>query len=207
MNTVFFDCKKMIPGLLALLFSCVAFGQGASQGTSWTRSNTDFSKYSKILVKPLDITDVKVLKPAWEQDNPEKWEFTADAGKAIQALYMEAITEALSKDDGYPVVSEEGEDVLQLEIEFLSITPYVKPGTTAESEGLVIETLGSGDVVVSAELRDSVTGSVLALVEGERKIGGEYKELSRENHIANLTETFSTWGKRLRARLDELRNQ
>ena len=207
MNTVFFDCKKMIPGLLALLFSCVAFGQGASQGTSWTRSDTDFSKYSKFLVKPLDITDVKVLKPAWEQENPEKWEFTPDAGETIQALYMQAITQALSKDDGYPVVSEEGDDVLQLEVEFLSVTPYMKPGATAESEGFVIETLGSGDVVVSAELRDSVTGSVLVLVEGERKIGGEYKELSRENHVANLTETFSTWGNRLRTRMDELRSR
>lgn len=207
MNTVFCGCKKMIPGLIALLLSCVVYGQGGSQGTSWTRSDADFSKYSKVLVKPLDIADVKILKPAWEQENPEKWEFTPDASETIQTLYMEAITEALSKDDGYPVVSEEGDDVLQLEVEFLSITPYVKPGKTAESEGYVIETLGSGDVVVSAELRDSVTGSVLALVEGERKIGGEYKELSRENHLANLTETFSTWGNRLRARLDELRSQ
>jgi hypothetical protein len=207
MNTAFFDCRKIISGLLALSLSCVAFSQGASQGTSWTRPDADFSKYSKFLVKPLDITDVKVLKPAWEQDNSEKWEFTPDAGEAIQALYMGAMTEALSKDDGYPVVSEEGDDVLQLEVEFLSITPYMKPGMTAESEGSVIETLGSGDVVVSAELRDSITGSVLVLVEGERKIGSEYKELSRENHVANLTETFSTWGNRLRTRMDELRSQ
>ena len=189
MNIVFFDYKKMIPGLLALSISCAAFGQGASQGTSWTRSDADFSKYSKFLVKPLDIADVKVLKPAWEQENPEKWEFTPDAGEAIQALYMEAITEALSKDGGYPVVSEEGDDVLQLEVEFLSITPYMKPGTTAETEGYVIETLGSGDVVASAELRDSVTGSVLVLVEGERKIGGECLVVCRPERVVSDQES------------------
>ena len=203
MNNVYFGGKKIIPGLLALLLSCSVFGQG----TSWTNPDADFSKYSKFLVKPLDIADVKVLKPAWEQDNPEEWEFAPDAGAAIQALYREAITEALSADDGYAVVSEEGDDVLQLEVEFLSITPYMKPGSTAKSKGFVIETLGSGDVVVSAELRDSVTGSVLALVEGERTIGADYKELSRENHVANLRETFSAWGKRLRARMDELKAQ
>ena len=175
----------------------------APSGPNWVKPETDFSQYTKFRVMPLDISDVKVLKPVWEQDNPEEWEFTPGAGEAIQALYMDIISEELSKDGGYPVVANEGEDVLQLEVEFLSITPYVKPGTAADADkGFVISTLGSGDVVVSAELRDSVTGSLLMLVEGERKIGKEYKELSRENHIENLEATFRTWGRRLRGWLE-----
>jgi hypothetical protein len=57
-------------------------------------------------------------------------------------------------------------------------------------------------VVVSAELRDSRTGTLLFLVEGERKIGTTYRELSPESHIANVEETFAAWGQRLRRYLD-----
>ena len=202
MSDAFSDCKKVIPGLLTLLLCGSAFAQGESTDTTWEKPDTDFSKYNKFLVMPLDISDVKILKPAWEQDDPEVWEFAPGAGETIQSMYMETMSEELSKDGGYPVVSEEGEDVLQLEVEFLSVTPYVRPGTSGEVDGHVIETLGSGDIVVSAELRDSVTGSLLILVEGERQIGTEYREVSRENHIANLEKTFSTWGQRLRARMD-----
>jgi hypothetical protein len=116
---------------------------------------------------------------------------------------MEIMSEELSKADGYQVVSEPGDGVLQLEVEFLSITPFVKPGAVWRKDEYAVTTLGSGTAVLSAELRDSVTGSLLILVEGERKIGTERKELSRDNHIANLKETFSIWGKQLRARLDE----
>jgi hypothetical protein len=88
----------------------------------------------------------------------------------------------------------------------LSITPYVKPGTAASDDSdYVISTLGSGDMVVSGELRDSVTGSLLVLVEGERQIGTEHKELSRKNHIENLESTFRLWGKTLRSWMDSRR--
>ena len=179
MDKVFLDYKKIIPGLLVLLLCGNAFSQDASTGVTWERPDTDLSKYSRVLVKPLDIGDVKVFKPVWEQDDPDDWEFVPGTGEAIQSMFMDTISDELSKDESYPVVPGEGEGVLQLEVEFLSITPYIKPGSGGEDEGHVISTLGSGDVVVSAELRDSVTGSLLILVEGERQIGSEYKELSR----------------------------
>ncbi len=176
------------------------------EGVDWRRHGADFSKYSKILLKPLDISDVKVLKPAWEQDDPEEWGFQPGTGEVIQELFWNSMSGAISGEGGYEIVSEEGQDVLQLEVEFLSITPYIKPGSDPRAEGYVIETLGSGDVVVSAELRDSVTGSLLALVEGERQIGTEYRELSPESHMANLEATFSKWGSRVREALDQARN-
>ena len=59
------------------------------------------------------------------------------------------------------------------------------------------------DVHMSAEFRDGDSRTLLGLVEGERQIGTEYRELSVESHMANLEETFRLWGKRLRAELDE----
>jgi hypothetical protein len=186
-----------ILGLLAVLVCHAAISQETDPGLTWERPDADLSKFSKIVVKPLDLSDVKVIKPTWEQESPEEWSFTPETTETIQSMYMDIMTHELSKDGGIPVVTEEGKGVLQLEIELLSITPYVKPGSS-DVDGYVVETLGSGDVVVSAELRDSETGELIFLVEGKRKIGTEYKKLSRESHVANVEETFSSWGQRLR---------
>jgi hypothetical protein len=54
--------------------------------------------------------------------------------------------------------------------------------------------------LVSGLLALCVAGSAFGqlLIEGERQIGTEYRELSAENHIANLEKTFKEWGTRVR---------
>lgn len=190
-------------GLVLMLLGSVAIAQivETEPGLTWERPDTDFSEYSKILIEPLDLRDVKVLKPTWEQDDLTQWTFTPGAAETIQNMYMEIMSRELSKDGGFALVAEDGDGVLQLELEFLSITPYIKPGAS-DADGHVIQTLGSGDVVVSAELRDSRTGTLLFLVEGERKIGTKYREIGPESHVANVEETFAAWGQRLRRYLD-----
>jgi len=201
MKTALSTSATCLLGFLVLLVGSLAIGQTPEPGLIWQRPDADFSTYSKIHIEPLDLSDVKVLKPVWEQQDLTEWTFTPRATETIQSMFMEIMSRELSKDGGFPLVAEDGEGVLQLEIEFLSITPYMKPGAS-DADGHVIQTLGSGDVVVSAELRDSRTGNLLFLVEGERKIGSEYRELSRESHIANVEETFAAWGQRLRRHLD-----
>ena len=202
MNNPIRQTKTLFGLLTVVLAACMAV-QATAADSIYARPDMELSRYDKIILRPLDLSDVKVLKPAWEQENPDKWSLPEGGTDVIEDMFQEIVADEISKDDGYEVVAEEGEGTLQLEVEFLSITPYAKPGTTGKKRDYVITTLGSGTVVLSAELRDSADGSLLYLVEGERGIGTEYKELSRENHIANLRETFSIWGQRVRARLDE----
>jgi hypothetical protein len=180
-----------------------AQAQGTIDGVEWVRPFADWSGYDRILLKPLDISDVKVLKPVWEQDNDEDWDFEPGVAADIQEMFQRYFGEEMSRDGGYPMVTEGGPGVLQIEVEFLSITPYTKPGSRTGEQGYEISTLGSGDVVVSAEFRDGQTGSLMALIEGERTIGTEYRELTPENHRQNMEQTFRTWGQRIRASLDE----
>jgi hypothetical protein len=199
MKKIALNCGKLFLGLAILLVSSTVVAEGAA---SYVRPDTDISKYSKFMIRTLNMDNIEVLKPVWE-DDPEKWSFNPENRAAVQAKFMKIMTKELEKDGGYPVVTERGEDVILLEVELLSITPYVKPGTEGTGGGFEISTLGSGEVVVSAEFRDSVTRELLILVEGERVIGTEYKELSRENHEANVRELFTTWGKNVRAKMDE----
>ena len=191
--------KSLAASLLGLGLAGTALADGhLMEEVFWERGGADFSNYSKVLVKPLDLRDVKVLKPVWEQDSPDEWTFEGGVGEEIQDLFMTNITSQLGGEGGFEIVTEEGPDTIQLEVEFLSITPYTKPGSETGDRGYEITTLGSGDVHLSAELRDSTTGAILMLVEGERQIGTEYKELTPENHVANLEATFKEWGQRVR---------
>lgn len=116
---------------------------------------------------------------------------------------MDAMQNELEAKGGYALVADPAADVLRIEVELLSITPYVKPGTPERVGDFKVSTLGSGDVVVSAEFRDSKTRELLVLIEGERTIGEEYRKLSPENHTKNVKGLFAKWGKVVREALDK----
>lgn len=201
MKHVFSNGHKLIAGLLLMIMAGTSLA--ATTGASYTKPGLDLSKYNKVMVMPLNIDNIEVLKPVWESDDPEAWSFEGGAGAEVKELFMDAMQKELEANGGYPMVSTSSEDALRIEVEVLSITPYVKPGTGAHDGEFVTSTLGSGDLVISAEFRDSKTRELLILVEGERTIGTEYKKLSRENHKENLTELFTLWGVKVREALNK----
>ena len=201
MKHVFSTGSRLMMGLVLLLVSGTLAAKNLP--ASYVKPGIDLSTYTKVLVKPLNMDNIEVLKPVWEQDNDDEWSFKAEDAAAIQEWFMDAMQEQIEKKGGYAMVSEPADDVMRIEVELLSITPYVKPGTPGNDGKYKISTLGSGDVVVSAEFRDSKTRELLILVEGERTIGDEYKKLSRENHTKNVKGLFAKWGKTVRKALDK----
>ncbi len=197
--------RKLATGLMLLLFAGSLLAATTIPAT-YVKPDLDLSKYKKVLVKPLNIDNTEVLKPSWEQGSTEEWTFEEGTGEEIQKLFMDAMHQQLEVVGGYPMVSKSGPDVLRVEVEVLSLTPYTKPGTQSGDDGHEIETLGSGDLVISAEFRDSQTRELLILVEGERAIGDEYRTLSAENHIDNLKNLFSAWGEKISHALGEGRD-
>ncbi len=206
MNCVISTGTKLITGLILLSFTGALMAKD-TMPASYVKPDIDLSTYNRVMVRPLNMDNIEVLKPAWEQDNDEEWSFNPEDRAAIQEWFLDAMQRELETNGGYALVSEPAADVMRIEVELLSITPYVKPGTPASDGEHVISTLGSGDVVVSAEFRDSTTRELLILIEGERTIGEKYKELSRENHIKNVKSLFAKWGTRTREALDKAHNK
>jgi hypothetical protein len=202
MKRVFSTGPKLIAGLMLLLVTGVVMAQNTIPAT-YIKEGVTLSAYNKVMVKPLSLDNVEVLKPAWEEGNDDIWAFNPENRSAIQKWFLDAMQREIGGDGGYPLVNASGADVLRVEVEVLSITPYVKPGTQSSDSDHVISTLGSGDIVISAEFRDSKTRELLVLIEGERTIGEEYRELSAENHIKNLKGMFTQWGKKVREALDK----
>ena len=202
MKRVFSTGPKLITGLLLLLVTGAVMAKNTIPAT-YVKEGVDLSVYNKVMVKPLSLDNVEVLKPVWEEGNDDIWAFNPENRSAIQKWFLDAMQQEIEINGGYKLVTSSGADVMRVEVEVLSITPYVKPGTQSSDSDHVISTLGSGDIVISAEFRDSKTREILILVEGERTIGEKYRELSAENHIKNLKGMFTKWGKKVREALDK----
>ncbi|MGD9020355.1 MAG: DUF3313 family protein [Lysobacterales bacterium] len=192
---------KLITGMILLLVSGALMA--GNNPASYVKPDVDLSVYKRVMVRPLNMDNMELLKPAWEQDNDEVWTANPGNGPLVQEWFMDAMQKQLEVEGGYALVSEAAEDVMRIEVEVLSVTPYVKPGTPFSDGKFEISTLGSGDVAISAEIRDAKTRELLILVEGEQTIGEEYRKLTRENHIANIKGLFDMWGKRVRETLDK----
>ena len=202
MKRVFSTGSKLVTGLMLLLVSGAVIAKTTIPAT-YVKDGIDLAAYNKVMVKPLSLDNIEVLKPSWEEGNDEIWAFNPENRSDIQKWFLDAMQQEIEINGGYKLVNASGDDVLRVEVEVLSITPYVKPGTRSSDSDHVISTLGSGDIVISAEFRDSKTRELLILIEGERTIGDKYRELSAENHTKNLKGMFTQWGKKIREALDE----
>ncbi len=167
MKRVFSTGPKLIAGLMLLLVTGVVMAQNTIPAT-YVKEGVNLSVYNKVMVRPLSLDNVEVLKPAWEEGNDDIWAFNPENRSAIQKWFIDAMQQEIGGNGGYPLVNAPGDDVLRVEVEVLSITPYVKPGTQSSDSDHVISTLGSGDIVISAEFRDSKTRELLILIEGRK---------------------------------------
>ena len=203
MKPVFLNHGKLLIGLFVLLFSTASFAEIQLEPT-WVKDGVDWAKYSKFMVKPLNISDVKVIKPPYAEDDSSEWTLDIQDLEAMQALFRDVMKDVLSGNDGYPLVYADGKDVLEVEVEILNIMPWLKPGSGSEIDGHKVKTLGSGEITARVELRDSKTRELLFLIEGDKAIGEQYKSFTTKNNISNVQYMFTRFATRLRNSMDKV---
>ncbi len=201
MKSVFLNRGKLLIGLFVMLFSTVSFADIKLEPT-WVKDGVNWGQYSKFLVKPLNIDDVKIVKPPYAVDDPSEWTLDIQDLEAMQALFRDVVKDVLERNDGYPLVYAEGKDVLEVEVELLNIMPWLKPGSGSEIDGHQVKTLGSGEITARLELRDSRTRELLLMNEGEKAIGEQYKQFTTDNNISNVKYMFTRFATRLRNSMD-----
>ena len=203
MKSVFFNRGALLTGLFAMVFSTAAMADIEIEAT-WTKEGVDWAKYTKFEVKPLNIEDVKVIKPAYAEDDPTEWTLDIKNLEGMQAIFRDVMKSTLSENDGYPVVYVDGADVLEVEVEILNIMPWLKPGSDGQIDGHEVKTLGSGEITARVELRDSLTRELLLMIEGEKAVGQQYKQFTTENNVTNIEYMFSRFATRLRNSMDSI---
>lgn len=203
MKSLFSFRKALIVGFFAMMFSTVAMADAKLEPT-WVKEGVNWAQYSKFLVKPLAIDNVKVVRPPWAEDDPNEWILEIESLEAIQAIFRDAMKDVLSGNNGYPLVYADGKDVLEVEVEILAIMPWVRPGSDGTEDGMEVTTLGTGEITASVELRDSKTRELLLLIEGDKAVGEEYKEFTTANNVANVENMFTRFATRLRNSMDRV---
>jgi hypothetical protein len=203
MKSVFLNRGNLLIGLFVMLFSTASFADIELEPT-WVKDGVDWGQYMKFKVKPLNIDDVKVIKPPYAEDDPSDWSLELEDLEEMQAMFRDIMNDVLEGDNGYPLVYTDGRDVLLVEVEIMSIMPWLKPGGGSEMDGHQVTTLGSGEITARVELRDSGTRELLLLLEGEKAIGTKYKEFTTENNVANVNYMFTRFATRLRNSMDKV---
>jgi hypothetical protein len=203
MKSEFFNRAKVLVGVFAMMFSATTSADVQLEPT-WVKDGVDWSQYSKFLVKPLNVDDVQVVKPPYAQDDKSEWTLDIQDLEGMQAIFHEVMEEVLEGNDGWPIVSAEGEDVLEVEVEILNIMPWLKPKGDESLEGFEVQTLGSGEITGRMEMRDSTTRELLLLIEGDKAVGEQYKEFTRENNVSNVRNMFTKFATRLRNSMDRV---
>jgi hypothetical protein len=203
MKSEFLNRGKLLAGLFVMLFSTTAVAEKVIEPT-WVKEGVDWSQYTKFMVKPLNIDDVKVVKPPYAEDDTSEWTLDIQDLEAMQAMFRDAMKSTLEGKGGWPLVYADGKEVLEVEVEILNIMPWIKPGGDEELEGFEVKTLGSGEITARVEMRDSMTRELLLLIEGDKAVGEKYKEFTTENNVKNVVNMFTQFATRLRNSMDRV---
>ena len=181
------NSKRIFAAMLGLAFAgtMVAVADDVAEFAAPLRveyerpPGVDFSAYDKLIINDLDVTETKIVPPPWTEGQTFKWNISERNVGALLSEFQESMEEQISGNDGYPIVTEHVEGSLELTVRIVSFMPY------AERKEDVI-TKGSGEMQISAVLRDGQTGQLLAIYEGPQEVGSEYNENTDFTRAKNL---------------------
>ena len=167
----------------------------------YEKDGLDMGRYDQVMIDTLGVADARVIPPPWVEGkdrNPKRWQLNSKDIQWLKDNYRAAMKEQIETIGGYAVVSEASPEALILDVKIVSLTPYAQ-----RSEDVI--TRGTGEMTVQAELRDSMTGELLAIYEGDQDVGSEYQQNARMNKEHDANKLFAAWGEKVRLMMDESR--
>lgn len=155
------QCKRAVQTLLlSMLCILLSANVSAKKLTEvYVNAETDLSDFSKVILRDLVTQGAQIIPPVWVQGDerdPHKWTLSKKNVRLLQEGFQAAIKEELEGNDGYPVVTEESEGVLEIRVGLISLTPYARRGEK-------VITKGTGEIRIQVTLRNAMTGVLLAI--------------------------------------------
>ncbi len=174
----------------------------------YRRPNADFSQYRRILLRDPDVTFTR----GWErQQNSATRSWTqADSDRVrrdLQTLFAQVMKRELEERGGYEIVTEPGPDVLEVRPSIVDL--YIAAPDTSKTEVGIVRryTTDAGRMTLIAELRDSLSGEVLARAY-DKKQATQTPQWEWTTSITNAQKArnaIASWAATLRQGLDQAR--
>jgi hypothetical protein len=174
-------------------------------GLAYVDPEADFSKYSKILLQPLDVSDVQIVQPSRSASNRKNdWVLTVQDQQNLQKHYQEVFTRELQETGDYEIVDKPGPDVLSLTGSLTGIAPSAaKDDNRSRAVGRTrVYTEGSGAMSIAFGFADAETGEVLAIVKDTRSGSPMWGSNNSVSNMSDVRFMFGNWARQIRARLD-----
>ena len=158
--------------------------------------------YRRVMLDSVEIA----FKADWQKRHPEV--AAADITRFRSqgsAVFFEIFSAALSMNDGYPLTTQPGPDVLRVSASITELDVATSPGTGGNLHGYVVS---PGDMTLIMDPCDSLTGATLAHAI-DREKGRTFGNLQVASEVATSSEArraLEMWAGLLRNALDAARS-
>jgi hypothetical protein len=169
------------------------------------RPGVDWPTYTKVKIAPVQVSFSKSWNP---RDYGSFGLRTSDVDRIrrdLANLTLQVFSKVLGE-GGYTVVQEAGEGVLEIEPNIVNL--FINAPDTMDAGRSRSYVLSAGEMTLALELRDSVTGTLLAQAR-DRKRGPEHSTLQVSNRVVNRQEAeraLRSWAGQLKTALDSARS-
>ena len=169
--------------------------------------DADLGKYNKILIRPLGVDNIEVIQPPSSRNTSRSnWEITDRDKAALQQAYRDAMVKQLQERGDYPIVTEPGDDVLEIAATITAIAPTApRDDSRSRATGRsTVYTEGAGSIAVMVVYGDSETGEVLGLAKDSRSSGSYWGQNNSVSNMAEVRRIFASWAIQIRDGLDRV---
>lgn len=168
----------------------------STMAQAWVRPGVDLHAYTGLVLRS---TEFRYQEPARRGDNA--YPVSDEQKRAIEEVIPAEVAEKLADIANLELASAAGAHVLVLDIAVVDIVSHVPPEPAGRG-AMFVRTLGAATLAI--ELRDSVTGAVMARAIERRQISPNF--MHRSNRAWNLTEVRNAaeaFGVNLRKQVEE----
>lgn len=209
--TLLLSCASTPPEAPILSDSDVILGnlhrvKNAQVGLAYLEPEADFSRYTRILLDPLDLSRTEIVQPDRSTSAVARrpTELTDRNIEAIQRAFAEVFTRELEETGDYQIVTEPGPDVLRITATVIQIAPNAPADDNrSRATGRVrVYTEGAGAMTITFGFIDSETNAILAVVKDSRRGSPMWGINNSVTNLSDVRLMFARWARMLRARLD-----
>ena len=211
-----FSLALLAAAALAVLLPALAADQPPAEWDGLVRVNSkqidhlyklpeaDFSGYKRVRLDPIEVEFDKNWKPNASERSPSARLSNEDIEKIKKTLaeeFRKVFTEELTR-NGYPVVSEDGDDVLRVSAAIVNL--YITAPEKMSAGRSRTYTTNAGHMTLVAELRDSVTGKLMARAVDsvQARDTGTFMISNSVTNLAAARTALNKWAGVLRKGLD-----
>jgi hypothetical protein len=175
----------------------------------WLKPNADFGRYSQVMMDPVSVAYKRPPRETEGRRSPNRGNFAlSDRQMAdMKRYFSEAFEKELAKLENFTLTDSFGPQTLRVEAAIIDLVVNVP---TRPSGGEMVFTTSAAQMTLVLELRDSITGEILARGADRRDTqsgSGVVSDLTYSTPATNaggVRLLFKRWAQILATRLDAI---